>query len=36
MWRYLYPGTAVESVPISAVTNGVHIAGWTTASSSQF
>ena len=36
MWQDLYPGTPVDSVPITAVTNGVHIAGWTTASSSQF
>ena len=32
MWKDLYPGTDVDSVPITAVTNGVHIAGWTTAS----
>jgi starch phosphorylase len=36
MWQELYPGTDVDSVPITAVTNGVHIAGWTTASLSQF
>jgi starch phosphorylase len=36
MWRDLYPDREVDSVPITAVTNGVHIAGWTTATSSQF
>ncbi len=36
MWQDLYPGKDVDSVPITAVTNGVHIAGWTTASSSRF
>lgn len=28
MWQSLYPGTAVEDVPIHHITNGVHIASW--------
>ncbi|MGE5313554.1 MAG: alpha-glucan family phosphorylase [Acidobacteriota bacterium] len=28
MWKTLYPHTAVEKVPIGAITNGVHIKGW--------
>lgn len=36
MWKDLYPGTPVEKVPIGHVTNGVHIAGWTSPPASQF
>lgn len=28
MWQCLYPGKAVEDVPIGHVTNGVHLLGW--------
>jgi starch phosphorylase len=28
MWQPLYPGRAVEDVPISHVTNGVHVPTW--------
>ena len=28
MWHALYPGKAVEDVPISHITNGVHLLGW--------
>jgi glycogen phosphorylase len=36
MWKELYPGTPVEQVPIGAVTNGVHTAGWTSPTAMQF
>ena len=28
MWRHLWPARAVEGVPITHVTNGVHVRGW--------
>ncbi len=28
MWQCLYPGKAVDEVPIGHVTNGVHLPGW--------
>jgi glycogen phosphorylase len=28
MWKPLFPHTAAEKVPIGAITNGVHIKGW--------
>jgi glycogen phosphorylase len=28
MWRGLWPGRALEGVPITHVTNGVHVASW--------
>jgi starch phosphorylase len=28
MWRHLYPGRTAADVPISHVTNGVHVATW--------
>ena len=28
MWHCLYPGVAVEQVPIGHITNGVHLLGW--------
>lgn len=28
MWQCLYPGAAVEKVPIGHITNGIHVAGW--------
>ena len=28
MWQFLYPGTAVQDVPIGSVTNGVHVPTW--------
>jgi starch phosphorylase len=28
MWQPLYPGTAVDDVPITSVTNGAHVATW--------
>jgi starch phosphorylase len=36
MWKDLYPGTPVDSVPIRHITNGVHISGWSTATASTF
>ncbi len=31
MWHHLWPGIAEDEVPITHVTNGVHIATWTSA-----
>lgn len=28
MWRRMYPGRAPEAVPITAITNGVHLPSW--------
>src|SRR4051812_24240662 len=28
MWQCLYPGKAVEQVPIGHITNGIHLLGW--------
>jgi starch phosphorylase len=28
MWQSLYPGKAVEQVPIGHITNGIHLLGW--------
>lgn len=28
MWQVLYPGKAVEQVPIGHITNGIHLLGW--------
>lgn len=36
MWQSLYPGTAVARVPIGHVTNGIHTAGWTLPTASEF
>ena len=36
MWKELYPGTAVEDVPIGHVTNGVHSTGWASHTASKF
>ncbi|MGA9119497.1 MAG: alpha-glucan family phosphorylase [Bacteroidota bacterium] len=36
MWKELYPGVPAAKVPIGAVTNGVHIAGWTSSTAAQF
>jgi starch phosphorylase len=36
MWKDLYPGTAVEKVPIGYITNGVHTSGWASHSASRF
>ena len=36
MWKDLYPGTAVEKVPITHITNGVHMAGWASPTASRF
>jgi alpha-glucan phosphorylase-like protein len=36
MWQSLYPGTPVNKVPIGHVTNGIHTAGWTLPTASQF
>lgn len=29
MWRHVWPDRAVERVPITSVTNGIHVPGWT-------
>ena len=36
MWKDLYPGTPVEKVPITHITNGVHMAGWASPTASRF
>ncbi len=36
MWKDLFPGVAVSKVPIGSVTNGVHIAGWTSPTAARF
>jgi glycogen phosphorylase len=36
MWQSLYPGIPVNKVPIGHVTNGVHTAGWTLPTASEF
>ncbi len=36
MWKELFPGVPVAKVPIGSVTNGVHIAGWTSPSAARF
>ena len=36
MWKSLYPGTPAAKVPIGHVTNGIHTAGWTLPTASQF
>ena len=36
MWKELYPGTPVNQVPIGHVTNGIHTAGWASATAYQF
>jgi glycogen phosphorylase len=36
MWKGLYPGVPVKDVPIGHVTNGVHVAGWTSPSAHRF
>ena len=28
MWKHLWPGRAVDEIPIKHITNGVHIASW--------
>ncbi len=36
MWKDLYPGTAVEKVPIGFITNGVHVTGWASHRATKF
>ncbi len=36
MWKEMYPGKKVDQVPIGSVTNGVHIAGWTSPTAAKF
>ena len=36
MWKSLYPDAPVSKVPIGHVTNGIHTAGWTLPTASQF
>ena len=36
MWKDLYPGTPVSKVPVGHITNGVHVAGWTSPTASRF
>ncbi len=36
MWKDIYPSVSADKVPISHITNGVHIAGWTTPTAMQF
>ena len=36
MWKDLYPGTPAEKVPITHITNGVHMAGWASPTASRF
>jgi starch phosphorylase len=36
MWQCLYPGVAVENVPIGHITNGIHLLGWMKGSVRKF
>jgi glycogen phosphorylase len=36
MWQSLYPGKAVEEVPIGHITNGIHTLGWMKGSVRKF
>ncbi|TVP45648.1 MAG: alpha-glucan family phosphorylase [Gemmatimonadales bacterium] len=36
MWHDLWPGRPVEEVPVGHVTNGVHLATWTSRAASEF
>jgi len=36
MWQSLYPGKAVEQVPIGHITNGIHLPGWMKGPMRQF
>jgi glycogen phosphorylase len=36
MWQSLYPDTPVEKVPISHITNGIHLLGWMKGTVRQF
>ncbi len=36
MWRVLWPEIAEDEIPISSVTNGVHLATWTSRPMSEF
>lgn len=36
MWRHLYPSVPVDSVPIGAITNGVHTPSWASARAHEF
>lgn len=36
MWKELFPGTAVDRIPIGHVTNGVHTPGWATLHAHDF
>jgi glycogen phosphorylase len=36
MWKGLYPGLAVDQVPIGHITNGVHLLGWMKGPTRQF
>ena len=31
MWRNLWPGTPADQVPITSITNGIHLASWVSA-----
>jgi starch phosphorylase len=35
MWAPIWPGTSIESVPVQAITNGVHAATWVSAEMAQ-
>lgn len=36
MWKDLYPGKAIDEVPIGHVTNGIHTPGWATRHAHEF
>lgn len=36
MWKDLYPGKAVEKIPIGHITNGVHTPSWASSRAHQF
>jgi starch phosphorylase len=36
MWKDLFPGRAIDDVPIGYITNGVHTPGWATAHAHEF
>jgi starch phosphorylase len=29
MWQWMYPGVPTKEVPITAITNGIHVQTWT-------
>jgi starch phosphorylase len=36
MWKSIYPGVAVDKIPIGHITNGIHTVAWTSPTAAQF